>query len=76
MARQMPIRQSLVLSTFDSVEIAIITAAYDEVLRRLDIPKGSSPDREQTIACKTLNVAQNGDIVVEHIVAEVTHEKN
>jgi hypothetical protein len=70
----MPIRQLLVQSTFDSVEVAIITAAYDEVLRRLDIVRGTNPECEQMIAYKTLAAAQSGEIEVERIVAEVTSQ--
>lgn len=70
----MPIRKLLADSAFGSGEVAAITAAFEEVLRRLDIPRGSDPSREAMIARKVFAVAKNGETNAVRIFGETMRQ--
>jgi hypothetical protein len=70
----MPIRRLLDSNTFDSKEAARITAAFNEVLQRLDIKRGAEPYREEQIASRVIAIAKRGPIDESRIVAAALRE--
>jgi hypothetical protein len=66
----MPIRRLLDNSAFRSEDVKAITEAFEEVLRRLGLPRGTHPKREEMIARKVFAVARNGKADTDRIVEE------
>jgi hypothetical protein len=72
--RQMPIRRLLDNNAFRSEEVKAITDAFEEVLRRLGLPRGTHPKREELIARKVFAVAKNGRADTNRIVEEAMRQ--
>ncbi|WP_297297147.1 hypothetical protein [uncultured Methylovirgula sp.] len=70
----MPIRKLLDNSAFEAEDVAAITAAFEEVLRRLRIPRGSNPKREEMIARKVFAIAKSGETNAPRIVVETIRQ--
>lgn len=64
----MPITSLLEGTTFDPNEVAIIVAAFEELLSRLEIRRGSNPARERRIAQNIIAAASSGPFDQRHLV--------
>jgi hypothetical protein len=53
----MTIQQFLDGNTFDARQVAIIAAAYEQILQRLDIQPGSQPEREERVSRMIIAIA-------------------
>lgn len=70
----MPIRRLLDDSAFRSEDVKAITEAFEEVLRRLGLPRGTHPKREEMIARKVFAVARTGKAETDRIVEEAMRQ--
>lgn len=70
----MPLRKLLDRSAFSDNEVAAISAAYEEVLRRLNVARGSNPTGEESIAQKVFAVATSGEVETQRIVTETMRQ--
>ncbi|MEI9915871.1 MAG: hypothetical protein WDN29_08690 [Methylovirgula sp.] len=64
----MPILEIMKGASFDSIEITIITAAYEDVLLRLGVVRGADPVVDERIARQVLSAAKSGDVDLGRIV--------
>ena len=70
----MPIRRLLDDSAFRSEDVKAITEAFEEVLRRLGLPRGTHPKREEMIARKVFAAARSGKAETDRIVEEAMRQ--
>ncbi len=64
----MAVRDMLRGTSFDSVEVTIITLSYEEVLRRLGIERGADPAKDEIVAQEILSIAKSHGADHERIV--------
>jgi hypothetical protein len=57
-------------AVFDSHEAEVIAAAFEEVINRLSIARGSDPVREELIARKIIAAAKRGPVEQRRLVRE------
>jgi hypothetical protein len=65
-----PISSLLEGGAFDSQEVTVIVASFEEVLNRLAITRGSNRAREELIAQRLIAVAKSGAIERRRLVTE------